>query len=227
MIETARLLGIDEARVYRWAEEGAIPHYEVDGQYRFHRAELLEWATAQGLRVSAELFRGSHSSPSLAEALAAGVVTVIEAPALAPLLDTLVERLPITEPRDRPLVAAVLRARRVLETTIGDGISLPRARQPIALRGERASITIAHAVPPIARAFRSGDALRVMFAIVSPTPRVHLELLSALSSALQTSALRAAVLERAPMTTLVAEAERAEAEAAARGDATAGSGGTT
>lgn len=211
VIETARLLGTDEARIYAWVQDDEIPHYEVDGQYRFHRTELLEWATARGLRVSVELFQGRHTSPSLAEALEAGRVEVIEASALDPFLEALVARLPIVDARERTFVSSVLRARKVLEPTMGQGLSVPQARQPIALHGARGAITLAHAAPPIAGAFRDGEALRAMFVIVSPTPRVHLELLSTLSAALQDGALRAAVVERAPMPALLVEARRIEA----------------
>ena len=49
----AELLKVSEKTVYRWVNDRSLPGYRVSGQYRFNRAELLEWATAQRVNVSA------------------------------------------------------------------------------------------------------------------------------------------------------------------------------
>jgi PTS system nitrogen regulatory IIA component len=54
--DAAKLLGIAESRIYRWVDDGDIPFLRVNDQIRFHRAELLEWATARRLPVSVEMF---------------------------------------------------------------------------------------------------------------------------------------------------------------------------
>jgi excisionase family DNA binding protein len=41
--EAAQYLGVSRACVYRWAEEGRLPHYKVGGILRFKLAELEEW----------------------------------------------------------------------------------------------------------------------------------------------------------------------------------------
>jgi len=41
---------------YRWIQQGDLPAYRVNEQYRFNRAELLEWATAKRVNVSAAIF---------------------------------------------------------------------------------------------------------------------------------------------------------------------------
>ena len=53
--DAARLLGVPDKTIYRWIDDRALPVHRAHGQHRFNRAELLEWATAQGVRVSAEL----------------------------------------------------------------------------------------------------------------------------------------------------------------------------
>src|SRR5262245_13557143 len=57
--DAARLFDVSEEQVYAWIREGSIPFSEVNEQYRFHRAELLEWATSAGHRVSVDIFHGA------------------------------------------------------------------------------------------------------------------------------------------------------------------------
>jgi len=43
--DVAKLLAVNEKTVYRWVQQSSLPGYRVNNQYRFNRAELLEWAT--------------------------------------------------------------------------------------------------------------------------------------------------------------------------------------
>src|SRR5438034_7734489 len=76
--DAAGLLSVTEKTIYRWIKQGAIPTYQINDQYRFNRAELLEWATSRKIQVSPEIFAepegGQTPPPSLSEALAAGGV---------------------------------------------------------------------------------------------------------------------------------------------------------
>src|SRR5580692_3226159 len=74
--DLTKLLNATENTVLRWIKHLALPVHHVGGQYRVNRAELLEWATANNVQVSLELFDNieadSESIPSLADALEAG-----------------------------------------------------------------------------------------------------------------------------------------------------------
>src|SRR5512135_662538 len=74
--DAARLLNVSEKTIYRWIKQGSIPAYRLQEQYRFNRAELLEWATARRIAVSPEIFREEESEkeslPRLTQALRAG-----------------------------------------------------------------------------------------------------------------------------------------------------------
>jgi len=73
--EVAELLNISEKTVYRWIDERKLPGYRLNGQYRFHRAELLEWATANRINVSPRIFEEPESQscplPELSDAMEA------------------------------------------------------------------------------------------------------------------------------------------------------------
>src|SRR5262249_17066423 len=76
--DAATLLKVSEKTVYRWIKQQAVPAYRVQDQYRFNRAELLEWATSRRLNVSSEIFAEPEAEgqpiPSLSAALEAGGV---------------------------------------------------------------------------------------------------------------------------------------------------------
>ena len=74
--DVADLLNVSEKSIYRWITDGSLPAYRVSGQYRFNRAELLEWATAKKINVTAKFFQESEQTPAevpnFEEALQAG-----------------------------------------------------------------------------------------------------------------------------------------------------------
>src|SRR5215831_15234656 len=76
MRDLTRLLEVDESTVSRWIKQRRLPAQHVAGQYRVNRAELLEWATANGVRVSLEIFDNLESIdeplPNLESALKVG-----------------------------------------------------------------------------------------------------------------------------------------------------------
>ena len=76
--DAASLLKVSEKTIYRWIQQQVVPAYRVQEQYRFNRAELLEWATSRRLNVSSEIFLEPEAEglpiPSLVAALEAGGV---------------------------------------------------------------------------------------------------------------------------------------------------------
>src|SRR5205823_12375251 len=74
--DLTKLLSVTESTVSRWIKQRGLPAQQVGGQYRVNRAELLEWATANNVKVSLELFDhlegDAETVPCLSEALAFG-----------------------------------------------------------------------------------------------------------------------------------------------------------
>jgi len=62
--EAARMLEVSEKTIYRWIEQKKLPVHRINDQYRFNRAELLEWATTQRVPVSVEIFHEPRESRS-------------------------------------------------------------------------------------------------------------------------------------------------------------------
>ena len=141
--DVTKLLNISEKTIYRWLKQGSLPAYQVGNQYRFNKAELLEWATSRRLGVSVDLFRENSEeagqSKGLAEALSAGGIHYrIEGGDKEAVLGTVVDLMKLPREVDRNFLLQVLLAREAIASTaVGDGIAIPHVRNPIVLHVPR------------------------------------------------------------------------------------------
>src|SRR5687768_12422013 len=106
--DVSETLGVSEATVTRWVRQRGLPARHVAGQYRFNRAELLEWATANGVRVPAGLFDHfddeDEPAPGLGEALdRGGIFYHLRDTNRDRALRAMVEVLPLPDGVDREL----------------------------------------------------------------------------------------------------------------------------
>jgi PTS system nitrogen regulatory IIA component len=213
--EVAEILGVSQKTVYRWIQKEQIPGYRIGDQYRFNRAELLEWATQRRMsvrpEVSVEPEAGEDPLPTLIEALRAGGIQYrIGGSDKASVLRAVVENMRLTDEVDRDFLHSVLLAREALGSTgIGDGIAIPHMRNPVLLHLGMPSISVSFLEEPVDFAALDGKPIHTLFTLVSPTVTVHLHLLSCLSFALRHEGFRSAILRQAPREEIFAAAEEA------------------
>ena len=194
--DIARLLSVSEKTVYRWINKGELPAYQVHEQYRFNRAEILEWATSRKMPVSPEIFTEPETSgvpmPSLAEALRYGGINyrVVGEDKWA-VLKNIVQLLQLPEEVDREFFYRVLAAREELSSTgIGEGIAIPHVRNPVVLHISKPMVTLFFLEHPIDFGAIDGQPVFALFTLISPTVRAHLHLLSRLAFTLRDPAFR-------------------------------------
>jgi PTS system nitrogen regulatory IIA component len=189
----------------------------VNEQYRFNRAELLEWATAQKLNVSVEIFQEPESTaapmPGLLDALQAGGIHYrLSGRDRESVLRALVETMRVPEEVDRDFLFRVLLAREAMEPTgIGDGIAIPHVRNPIVLHVSRPMVTLCFLEEPVNFGALDGQPVHTLFALISPTVRAHLHLLSRLAFALRDPGFKGAISRVGTRDEILAEARRVEA----------------
>lgn len=189
--EAARLLNVSERAVYRWIHQGKLPASKVNDQYRFNRAELLEWATSQRINISPEAFQDSENGgpplANLAEALrSGGVFYRVAGSDKVTALQAVVAQMPLPEEVDRQFLLQVLLARESVGSTgLGNGIAVPHVRNPIVMHIPRPMITLSFLERPIDFGAVDGLPVHTLFTIVSPTIKAHLHLLSRLAFALR------------------------------------------
>jgi PTS system nitrogen regulatory IIA component len=215
--DLTKLLNVAEATVARWIKQRGLPAQQVGGQYRVNRAELLEWATANKVRVSLELFdhleADAEAVPCLAEALEIGGIHYqLQGAGKEEALRALVRVLPLPDGVDRELLLRLFLAREAsASTAVGDGIAIPHVRNPIVLHVTRPALTLAFLARPIDFGALDGKPVHVLFSMISPTNRSHLQLLSRLSFALHDPPFRETVVRQAPRDEILREVRRVEA----------------
>jgi nitrogen PTS system EIIA component len=218
--EAARLLNVPESTVYRWIQRDELPASKVNDQYRLNRAELLEWATAQQISVSAEIFtEADHPTPAtagLAAALRAGGMHVHVPGADKPaVLRSVVELMPLPEDVDRQFLLQLLLARESLGSTgLGNGIAVPHARNPIVMHIPYPMVTLCFLEHAIDFAAIDGLPVHTLFAIVSPTVKAHLHILSRLAFGLRNPAFAEAIGRRGTPDEILAAAHSVDQSAA-------------
>ena len=192
--DVVRLFNVSERTVYRWIQSANLPAYKVNEQYRFNRVEMLEWATAQKIPVSPEIFSEPDTGelPALSRAIeAGGVYYRVGGKDKESVLRSIVAQIRLPEEVDIDFLLQVLMARESLgSTAIGNGIAIPHPRSPIVLHVSRPIISLSFLETPIDVDAPDGVPVNIIFTLVSPTIRAHLHLLSRLSYALKDESWR-------------------------------------
>jgi nitrogen PTS system EIIA component len=216
--DTAGLLKVSEKTIYRWIKQKSIPAYQVQDQYRFNRAEILEWATSRRLNVSSEIFAEPEAEgqpvPSLLDAMeAGGVFYRVSGEDKESALREVVELLRLPDEVDREFLLRVLLAREAIApTAVGDGIAIPHVRNPVVLHVGRPSLALCFLERPIEYGALDGKPVGTLFTIISPTTRAHLHMMSKLAFVLRDADVRRAVEGQESRVEILRQIGRAEQE---------------
>jgi PTS system nitrogen regulatory IIA component len=217
--EAARLLGVSEKTIYRWVKKGDLPSSRINDIYRFNRAEILEWATARRVGVAPDLFGTTDGGPlpGLEDAIRAGGIHYrVSGGSRNEALAAIVDLMKLPQEVDREHLFEVLVARESLGSTgLGGGIAIPHVRNPIVLHIPRPTITVCFLETAVDFGAIDGKPVHTLFALVSPTVRAHLHLLSRLTYGLRLPSFRDPVERQAARDALLAGARAVDA--AARG----------
>lgn len=212
--DTAKLLGISEKTLYRWVGEGKIPYYRINDQYRFAHSEVLEWASANRVPVTPEIFMDPEMDtgplPSLEQALeAGGIIYRVEGTDRDSVLRCMVQNLRVAPEVDRDYLYKLFQVRETLGSTgIGDGIAIPHPRNPLIFNLPQPSITLCFLEQPIDFGALDGNPVFALFAILSLTVREHIHLISHLAYALQDPDFRSIITHQGGREAIMAELRR-------------------
>lgn len=212
--DVAKMLGVAESTIHRWADSGVLPTHRAADQLRFQRAEVLEWATRRGMNVSSEQFQmaAAPAGGFIAAALrAGGVFADVPGTDRAGVLREVVARLRLPEGSDRDWLFELLLARETMASTaLGDGIAIPHVRYPIVLPADQPTVTLCYLKSPVDFAATDGRPVHTLFTLITPSVKSHLHTLAKLAGVLLDADVRAALGRRADERDIVTVIERAE-----------------
>ncbi|MDD5679352.1 MAG: PTS sugar transporter subunit IIA [Kiritimatiellae bacterium] len=215
--DVAERLNISERTVLRWVKHDDLPASRIGGQYRFNRAELLEWAIAHKLKVPPTLFYAENEErelmPSFSDALAnGGIFHAVGGNDKPSVLRAIVNLLRLPDGVDRELLYQMLLAREALASTaVGDGIAIPHPRNPIVIRVTQPLVTLCLLDKPVDFGALDGLPVYALFTLVSSAPRIHLHLLARLSYIVRQRSIKTLISGRDPAADILAQVRRVEA----------------
>ncbi|MFA5852548.1 MAG: PTS sugar transporter subunit IIA [Spirochaetales bacterium] len=193
--DVSRLFDISEKTVYRWIQTEKLPHYRVSGQYRFNYSELLEWSALCGSRLNPdflqELEKTEGKAISIADALEdGGIYYRVESESKEAVLRAISGLMNLPQGTNRELFSQFLMAREKLgSTAIGDGMAIPHVRNPVVLNSEKPSLALFFLESAVDFGAMDGKPVSIVFSMISPNIKSHLQILSRLMYLLKNDAL--------------------------------------
>lgn len=214
--EVAELLRVSSKTVYRWISESRIPARRLQGRYRFSRQELLEWASANRFAIAPSLQPDSEEPgppPQLADAMGGGGIFYrLDGREREGVLRSLVDVLRLRSGVDADdLYERLCQRERLGSTAVGDGVALPHPRTPLALPLEAPSVTLAFLQRPVDFGALDGKPVSALFAILAPSVRVHLHLVSRVAFVLRDPAVRGIIAEQGSRESILEQIRATEA----------------
>jgi len=203
LTQVAKIFGVTENQIIDWINEENLPAELVSDQYRFHRADLLEWAAIENHSFSPAIYAkvngdltpaGTH----LADALeAGGVMEGVAGDDLRAVLQTALEGLPLPPTMTPQTLVELFMARENIgSTAVGNGIAVPHPRQPVLLTVSTPVVRLVYLDQPLSIPTPDNKPVDKLFLLICPTAHEHLQILARLSALLQDDAVKDALEQK-------------------------------
>lgn len=194
--DLATATGFDEKTILDWIKHKGLPAHKQDDRYQINRVDLLEWATNNDITIPPNIFAASDENPDrplVSTALQNGGI-YYDLPGDTPeaALHEVVYRLKLPPSLDPEFLLQTLLAREALgSTAFGNGIAIPHVRNPIVGQTDESSITLCFLKNPIDFDAVDGKPVTILFTLVTPNVKAHLNLLAKLAFLLHDAAFQA------------------------------------
>ena len=192
--QIACALDLPRGKIERWIRQGRIPLVLRDNICTFDRQALAQWAVQHNLSFCPEGEKQPECVVSddtrLTTALRNGGVYYDLAGAnTEEVFQAVVERLAVIPTPDKSHLVQKLVEREALTSTgIGKGIAIPHPREPESLGLSNPAVAACFLSTPLGFQALDGRPVSILFLLLSPSVRTHLQLLSKLSFCLRQEA---------------------------------------
>ena len=187
MGQIAEYLDLPVQTVELWIRQGRIPVHRNGHSCAFHRGTLERWAKAHNLKFSPPRSRQETPKEDPLENLLpvmqrGGIHYGIQAEGVASALREVTKRIPgIASEHREELLEGLLERERLASTGVGRGIAIPHLRTPLSELLSEPVITTCFLAHPMDYRAVDDQPVFVLFALLCPSVKAHLHLLSRLS----------------------------------------------
>lgn len=199
--DAAKLLSVSPKTIRGWVRDGELPYHLAGDQCYFERFELFQFAIDRHLKPVALLDGegGVGDHWSLHESLAHGGIWYdVEGTTKQEVLHNALNRINgLDRTAIEPFLEMFMIREELSSTGIGDGIAIPHARGPVIGYVDAPILSLSFLKHPVEYGASDGIPVHVLFLIISPTVRSHLQILGKLAFALQSAACREAIRNHA------------------------------
>lgn len=200
--DVSRLLDMPPSAVRRHIRRKEIPAYRIDHCYRFHRAEIIEWALNNNVPINAALARiaGGALPIDIAElARRGGVFRSVPGDTPREVINNAVALLSLPADIDRDMIASQLIAREEMRpTAVGNGIALPHPKSPMMTDTASERIAFFMLAAPVDFRAADGAPVNTICIMLSANQNRHLEMLSKIAHLCRDNTF-VGLLKRAPL----------------------------
>ena len=192
--QIAAALQLPRRKIERWIRQGHIPLNRCGDDCTFDRQALERWAREHHLQFCMDSEHQAVGGQPAAESLMAaldtgGIHYGIEGQDVPEIITAAVDRLTVVAPEVKPdLVAKLIERENLTSTGLGNGIAVPHPREPESLPIVSASIAACYLKTPVDFNALDGKPVNLLFVLLSPSVRTHLQILSRLSYCLRDKA---------------------------------------
>lgn len=186
--DTAALLGIPLVTVQRWVHQGTIPCKFKGSEYFFKRSEIIEWARAHNFTIieqdrEIEKKKTKEETISLAGAVKrGGVFHNLEGDDIFTVLQNAIKAIQFPVPVNKELLLdEIIFRESIASTGIGKGVAIPHLKDAQHLKLPYPIIPVFFLEQPIDFNSIDGKPVFVLFFLFTPSPEIHLKILSRLS----------------------------------------------
>ena len=200
LIQIAESFGVSEQVVLEWVRKEGMPHVHDRDRILFEQAQVMTWAARNGLAANAGFLAQPVASPSSAPDLTAllrrGRIWRDVSPTdLGSVLGQIVGSLPNLTPAVRAMLAQrITHPEGLTVAPTGGGFALPHPAKGVFL-GEACALValIELNAPWSGTETPDGVPLTRLLFFISPTPRLHVNMLGLLARSIASGALTRAL----------------------------------
>jgi PTS system nitrogen regulatory IIA component len=188
----AASLNLAPATVERWIRQGRLPVRQKGSQCIFSQSSLKKWAVTNRLtfvpKGPGSMEQTENRVDTLSDTIErGGIFYDIEGDSIEAVLHSVVSRITCFETPDRKqsILESLVAREQLMSTGIGRGVAIPHPRTPLGEIDIPALISVCFLNTPIDYKALDHRPVFVLFVLVCPSAKSHLQLLARLSYCLR------------------------------------------